>query len=567
MPALTRLLAILALTPLLASCVGPGYSAQRAALQAEARKGPVRPPIPAVYKQNCEKLMAEFKTQLDANTYLRPPLVVHSWPGKPDTTPEPGKRARTELKEEHFTAGLRRAAPRLTLMMARGGVGKSKLGWAIEAQTCDALPVLRVDLQWDVAERAPSPGGINPVLAVVAERLGVQGEADVAAAVERHLRGQRFLLLLDSLDEVAMAQRDEVVRQAEAFFQPYPEASVVVFTRPPVFSANYGFSKVDARIEIPMFDCARADAAIDALTRDPAKRQALDAFIERFGLKRKVEEGGLCWYPQISTFRDLKVLQALSESAAAAGSDAAALASRAKVHEFYLTAQLLKDLSGVQALPKDLVGLIDRMVAARGDDSGRRDRGYTIGACLAQLPGDDIEARKATCERLMQSSAFQGSNRGATWSFSNPTIADLFLARWIDGQLAGDDGRSACGGVPSRSDLFESGEVAGFLVGLPHGQKCLLALARELCKKGSSADHSFEMLDQGLPGGVQRAASIENALSGAGEMLGADTCEAQVLRRLKATVPAPVAAPAEPEKAPDPAPKKSTKKGRKGKKK
>ena len=504
---------------------------------------PPEPTIPAAYTDHCKTLRATFDEELSSGAYVRPQLVVHAWPGKP----EQAGAARTMLPEAHFSAGLRASAPRVTLMMARGGIGKSTLARAIEAQTCDALLVFRVDLLWDVAEKLPAadseaPAGAeaaadNPVVLAIAALLGVDKAASPKDAVDNLLRRNRFLLLLDSLDEVDMAKRDRVVQLAEETINPYQQGAAVVFTRPPVFSANYGLAKVDARVEIPLLDCKRTEDALSKLVSDPAQRKIYDDFVHAYGLDRKIEQDGGCYHPHMSTFRDLKVLTRLAETAAGAGGKKLTMqVSRAKVHEYFLTAQLLKDLSGLKALPKDVMALVDKMVAARGADAGRRNAGYTIGACLAQLPGEDIDARKAICERLMQSTVFSGSARGDTWRFASPLIADLFLARYIDGTLTAGR-RTDCGGIGKAAALFESGEVAGFLAGLANGSQCVLSLTTQLCQKGSTVTQAFEQMDQGLPPGAARSGVVATALSAAGDDAKPGQCVGDVLTQLAATDP------------------------------
>ncbi len=503
---------------------------------------PAEPTIPASYTKHCKDLRAAFDKELADGKYVRPQLVVHAWPGKPEA-PAGSAVKRSILPEAHFTSGLRSDAPPMTLMMARGGIGKSTLARAIRAQTCDALLVFKVDLQWDVADKlGKEPPKENLVLAAIATQLGVAEAKSPKDATDSLLRRNRFLLLLDSLDEVGLGQRAKVVEMAEAALNPYQSGAAVVFTRPPVFSANYGLAKVDARVEIPLLDCKRTEEALAKLVRDPAKRKVYDDFVNTYGLARKIEQGDLCYHPHMSTFRDLHVLMRLAETAAGAGGKKLAIqASRAKVHEYFLTAQLLKDLAGLKAVPKDIVNLIDKMVAARGADAGRRNAGYTIGACLAMLPGEDFEARKATCERLMQSTVYQGSARGDSWRFASPLAADLFLARYIDSTLADVKGKTDCGGVGKAAALFESGEVAGFLAGLPRGSQCVLSLATQLCQQGSSADIAFEQLDQGLQPGPARSGPIATAIGAAGDDGKAGSCIGDTLQRLKATAPAAAA--------------------------
>ena len=109
---------------------------------------------------------------------------------------------------------------------------------------------------------------------------------------------------------------------------------------------------------------------------------------------------------------------------------------------------------------------------------------------------------------------------------------------------------------------FESNEVAGFLVGMEHGQACLLPIVQELCNKSGDVETSFELLDQGLPPGNTRVELLKTAIDAAGEAMASKTCLSGIVTQLKKTVPADAFPKEEPSKG-----KKRKKRRRRGKKK
>jgi hypothetical protein len=191
---------------------------------------------------------------------------------------------------------------------------------------------------------------------------------------------------------------------------------------------------------------------------------------------------------------------------------------------------------------------VDRMVQGKDPAAGQRNLGFKVEDCLAAASQiADEAARKGACERLMQSSLFKPVDGSpGQWQFANQSIGDLFLARWADAGLGADKG-VPCGLIPQRAAMFESNEIAGFLVGLPNGQKCLLSITQELCSRAGFAQHNYEQLDQGLPGGPGRLALIEQAMRKAEALPAPDLCVSATLDRLfkGAGGKAPAEAPAD----------------------
>lgn len=481
--------------------------------------------------RRCAELVGARRAEVERHQYEPPEVLRHPRPGDAGATPGGTQR----IAEADLHDLLRDPARRVSVIIARGGSGKSKLAWSIEASVCTKQPTVRVDLQWDVADVQPLGGDQNPLLRATAARLGAPADVVAADWLAARLGDGPWLLLLDSLDEVALPRRPQVIDAIHGALDRFPKLRVVVFTRPPVFSSSFGLRQVDVSIELPTLDCARADAAMARMVPDPDRRAALRAVMQRYGLDRKVQApDGRCYYPHMSTYRDFFVMERIAQNFAAAGAATASTLepSRASVYTYFLEVLLIKDLQGIALAPRAALLLIDRLLAAEQPGSGDRNIGFRTDACVKAASGANDDERKATCERLLQSSLFERSPRDdGTWKLKNQSLYDLFLARWVDAEIAAATA-TPCAAVSQRAALLESNEVAGFLVGLPGGQRCLWAVTQQLCRGGGFASHTFEQLDQGLPAGPARAQLVQAALASAREVPAAQLCVTSTLDRL-----------------------------------
>lgn len=477
----------------------------------------------------CAELAGQRKGEIDGGRYHPPEILVHRAPGDPQTA------ATRRMSEVDFHAMLNNEQAQTTLVIARGGTGKSKLAWSIEASLCATTPTARVDLQWDVAEADAPAAGVNPVLAAAAKRFGAPETDEPQEWLSKTLTGRPWLLLLDSLDEVSLQRRMGIVDAINAAQDRFPRMRVLVLTRPPVFSGTYGLRKVDLLAELPQLDCARTDAAMAELVPDAERRAALRALLTRYGLDRKqTTPDGRCYYPHLSTYRDFFVAERIAQNFAAAGGQQAATLepSRARVYEFYLEVLLIKDLQGTSMTPAAALQIVDRIVAASKPGAGDRNISFRVADCLQQAPGGDEAAKKAICERLLQSSLFETAPRGeAEWKLKNQSIYDLFLARYTNAEILAA-ASSPCSVIGQRSALFESNEVAGFLVGMPGGQRCLVSIIHQLCRASGFAQHTFEQLDQGLPAGPDRKRLLTEAAADAKDAVAPQLCVGSTLERL-----------------------------------
>ncbi len=531
--------------------------------KARSDGGPAFGNTGGTYDLACSKLAAEHEIEVAERKYIPPALLLHDWPGSEKTVTKSAT-----LTENDFIMGILapqradRPPLRTTLIMARGGTGKSKLAESIAAQSCKSAPVFRVDLNTDIATHLDEfASGQNPIAVFLTRQNKLDTKAGAEAALNQAVGDQLFVLVLDSLDEVPLLQRTTIAAAIDDFVtRVNPRARAVVMTRPPVFTSNYGLKTVDGRLELPQLTCAETDAAIARALPAPNERKQFDAFLQRYRIDRKVTTGDRCYYPHLSTHRDLQVVQRLARNSQPEQETPdfkQFQASRAQVYTYFLTAQLLKDMQGVEMLPNEALETIDRIVAAKSPENGERNLPITLPDCVSAATGK-IETRQASCERLLQSSLFKPEAENGEHHFDNQSVGDLFLARWTAsalekaGNLDDPRGRYDCTAITSRSGLLESNEVAGFLVGQAPVQKCLAQVAVELCRRGGYAAHIYEQFDQGLPAGPARKAIIDAADKALGAMSIVDHCAGDLLDQLGrvpgetiAPVKVPTAAPAD----------------------
>ncbi|MBM4344419.1 MAG: hypothetical protein FJ100_13705 [Deltaproteobacteria bacterium] len=540
------------------SCGGPEVKPQPA--------GPAGPG--ADYAAQCSKAEAKRAADVAAKKYIEVELVLHQWPGR-----ELPNSQRAYLKESELAAALTMpVAPgqprvRTALVLARGGTGKSALAESLTAQACGKASIFQLDLNLDVVPLSEAgTSAVNPIAVVIAGKMGNTDPAQAEKVIADRLGAAPWVAVLDSLDETPLLSRDAIARHIDDLVTRIgPNARALVMTRPPVFHSNYGIATVDARLEIPQLTCEDSLAALGRYVPDPNDRKVVDEFVKRYGLDRQVTQFDRCHYPHMATYRDLQVVQKLAKNAAsdAAGQDFKNFEnSRAEVYRYFIKAQLIKDLQGVAMTPDDAIATTDGIVGRKNPTKGERNLPITIEDCVAAALLPDAGAKHGSCERLLQSSLFKGGTTAGQAHFANQSLGDLFLARWAAVQLRGPDGKADCRRLEGIAMMLESNEVAGFLVGQPEGQACLLPIAQAMCKRSGYADHVREQFDQGLPSGKRRGELVTTALDDLKMLPKQDACVSGLFDALAKTVdalpaPAPEAAP-----APEPAKKGKGKKSK-----
>ena len=474
------------------------------------------------YVAMCRKSAGDHDLAVNDLTYLRPQLHAREWPLtlRPD-----GDRM---VSEQVFFDALREAKLKYVLLQARGGIGKSELGKALAAELCSSVPAFLIDLVQLYGEQAQA-GGANLLVEAVARELHV-ADGGHRETLERLLAEGRWLLIADSLDEIPNSRRGVVLAALQDLRRRFPTAQVVLLARPSVFDDRYGLTDLDAVVELPPLDCGRARSNLTHLadTKDEATR--ISNFAKDWRLDRQSTLETQCYFPYMATYRDLQVVQKLAKDFATDER----LTNLSQVHEAIISERLLKELVELHWSGERVLAAVDALVATDGQVEGEWNMALTLPRCLKAMGGDTPENHNV-CERLFQSVLFERIQGVREWKFGHQAVSDLFVARWVEAQLAKTPGR--CDAVEAPTSLLadkEHREIATYLVGRPNGSRCLTAVTRALCASNGGPNGLMAQISRGLPVGVARIDTITAARdqeAARGEK--ADACVTQVLGQLR----------------------------------
>ncbi len=481
------------------------------------------------YGATCRGYAKRHKKALDNLAYNPPTLLVHKWP---KTLPG-GKHA--TLTERSFVSRVAAGEVKRVLLVARGGVGKSTLAKAIEATTCGGLPTFRVDLNANVAARIGRGEKGNAIVHQIEARLALEKRVSDRESFRELLAKGPFLLLLDSLDEVPVAVRPKVVAQIHEVSEKYGDAAqIIVFARPSVLSQDYGFKHLDAKVQLPALTCSRARSTLRWTAKDDDHEHRTEHFVRTYFLDRQAKKRDQCYYPYMAAYRDLQVIQRLSQKYNPKGSLGGLVASLSEVHQTIVAERLRKELAALKWTTEQVLSTIDRIVRQGGREEGSWNLEFTMERCrksVASLGGGAVQ-NNYICEKMLQSAVFERVDGVKEWSFAHKNVADLFLARWVDREIKRTGG--SCDVVDHHADWLGSKDVAGYLVGQPTGRKCLLQAARALCKSaGGFEKGNVDLLYKGLPMGAARGEAVDIARkAAAAAKLADDSCEMKTLKAL-----------------------------------
>ncbi len=463
------------------------------------------------YASTCRDLAAGHAKRVDDLKYNPPRLTVYRW-----TKPLPGGK-HAVLDEVDFVDGLVTGEARFVLVRARGGVGKSTLAKAIEAQACGKLPTFRLDLAADVAAQiAENKSSGNLVLGALEHKLHIDQDESARDSFRAMMKKGSFLLLLDSLDEVPLAIRAKVVEHVVGIRDSYKKnAQLVVFARPAVFSEHYGLKGMDALVELPELTCGRTKATMDWTTEDDAEKARLKAFIATYKLDQQNRKHGQCHLPYMSTYRDIQVVQRLARKFNPKTELGGLQSNLATVHERIVGERLKKELAQMNWDQTAALSAVDKMVRVHGRDDGDWNLEFTRERCLesqAKDPKKPTAAEKYACERILQSALFSRVPGVKEWMFSHRHVADLFLARWLDREVKR---MGNCDVVDKHASWIASKRVAGYLMGQPNGRNCLFNVSKALCAKHGFDRNDVALYYRGLPVGKARGPLVKTALAAA----------------------------------------------------
>ncbi len=456
----------------------------------------------STYLKVCEERAARQTSDLSSGAYNPPVLYVHDWPGETQKL----------LPESRFVAVLEGGEVKNVVVMARGGLGKSRLAESVRAQLCAALPVFSVDLK-EVA-KVTTPG--NAVLAVIAKDAGLD-----AALLAPQLAEGRLLVLADGIEEVDLVNRAKVMTALRELSAQVPAAQIVLLARPAVLDADYGFTPVDAKLEIQPLECKTTEAFVARSYKDEATREQFKLFLKRYDLDDQAKFGVQCTYPYLSTYRDVLTLADFHQKALDPASGI--IASRSNVYETLVGVRLKKELENLGWTQVEALDMVDRMLRVQIETKGFREPRFELEGCMraidarwgstavdAGIAGTPDERRRHVCEKTFQSALFVPADAKGNYKFTDTATTDLFLARWLNG-LLGREPNFDCGVLKKQPDLLGSIGVVEFLVGQPLGQRCLAQLVDDRCGRDPKAAQDVSVFADGLPIGAPRKQALADA--------------------------------------------------------
>ena len=281
--------------------------------------------------------------------------------------------------------------------------------------------------------------------------------------------------------------------------------------------------------------------------KDENTREQFQRFLTRYGLDEKSTFGVQCTFPYLSTYRDVLALADFYQKSLDAGSGI--IASRSNVYEALIGVRLKKELENLGWSQVEALDMMDRMVRVAVTAQGFRDPRFDMGGCVksidarwgaaavdAGVAGSPEERRQHVCEKTFQSALFAPADGNGHFKFADPGTTDIFLARWLNSELARQSTLD-CQAVLKHGDLLNSVDVLRFFVSQPLGQRCVAAVVDDRCARDPKGD-MVKLLDDGLPIGAARKQVIADARALESQTKNR-ACVATALKSLEATVSAP----------------------------
>ena len=457
------------------------------------------------YAKACTKHLADQTKAVEDLRYNHVDLEVHRW-----TKTLPGGKYAI-LRDDKFVDALVRGDASNVLVVARGGVGKSTLARAIESWSCQRIPVFRVDLNADVAANLGRlKAGENAIINQCIRQLKLTSRVSDRETFLELLGHHRFVVLLDSLDEVPYGKRKKVIAQIDGLRTRYPKtAQSVIFARPGIYSDDYGLTGLDGKLEIPALNCSRVRSTLAWTAKDDNAKATAQSFVRMYHLDRQSKLRDRCYHPYMATYRDIQVIHRMAEKFEPKTDVGGLTANLSQVHERIVAERLRKELAALKWDQTKVLAAVDGMLKVKGRDGGQWNLEFTVKRCLTSLrmAGGKGAENRYVCEKILQSALFERIAGVREWRFGHRNVSDLFLARWLDREVA----KGGCAAVDANAAWLGSKEVVGYLVGQPKGGGCLFQVATAMCKAHGYERHDVDLLYRGLPRAAARAPLIKTA--------------------------------------------------------
>lgn len=489
---------------------------------------------PLTYANACAQSTKQQNDKLVRGDYNPAQLFVHTWPKA--TAP-----AELMISEGRFAGALANSDIKRVLITARGGLGKTTLVESLRSQLCSGTPVFSIDLK-DIA--AMSDPTDDAVVAKIASSVGANS-SEALADLKAGLASAPFVVFLDSIEETDLVRRSAAVKAVRGLADKYPACTLVLTARPPVLDADYGFD-FDARLEIPPLECKVSDAMIAKQFKDEGERTSFMTLLRRYGLDEKGKFGVQCNYPYLCTYRDINTVAEFYRQSTKGD----LLVSFSSVYETLIGMRLKKEFENLRWTQSDALDMGDRLMRAGIEKAGRSNLMFDLALCEkatdprwgeaavdAGVAGNAEERKRHVCEKTFQSALFTRAEGSGSYAFADRSTLDLFLARWLNGEIARAGG-SDCAVLNNHQDLLASPSVVKFLVGQPLGRRCIAQVVAQNCAKQADAGAEASIattIELGLPVGKARSQILQEARA-AGSALQPAACIKQVLDALDKTV-------------------------------
>ncbi len=460
----------------------------------------------------CAGRAIEQEASTTTRAYFPQQFIVHRWRGEPPDSAMP-------IPETDVLTALDDSRLGLTLLLAPPGQGKTRFAEAIEARLCGTMPILRLDVANDFLKRTDKNED-DAVPDQLARQLRLTSQ-DKQKEFRDLLDAARWVLVVDSLHEVAKAKQPAVLQALRKFVETHPRRlQIVVLARTERLAEPDALLPFDTVLEIPPLDCAKAETYVATLTREKAPR--FWQVMTRFGLDAKVLQDGACSFRHLTSYRSVRVavdtVRGYGLDADITRQSALLQGPRTQAVEKFAAGLLAHDLEPLRVTAAQGLALVEAMVVPLSTAVLASDVPFTPAACQAAAKGKVGDGAE-TCRRLLDSPLFVRAP--GHWRLAGPPFDGWVRARALAKRIE----TGGCATVASSALVLATPDTAGLLAGMPQGGKCLAELALALCSGPAGVDGAVRELAAGLAQGTARG-QVLSGVKGEG-------CAAVVVERLR----------------------------------
>lgn len=376
-----------------------------------------------------------------------------------------------------------------TWVIARGGSGKSHLGWALESMICRKIQVLRVDATLDVRPELFTATAKRPALAkVLLSRFGQKMGEEPGEQLRDLLGDAPWILVLDGTDEMTPSEHKRLDKEVLWLQQVETQMHTLRLERPGMVDEAI---KPDLVVTLPELPAAQVEGLLAKRFPDPARRAKALEWMKNYRLDRQRSPGGP--YVHMVTRRDVETVADLAADALDTPPDPSLPDDmprdpvRADIYSLWLTHRL----SAVVRTTTAAMGWLDRIVA-QGVVGTEPDLTLTIARCQSvQAPGSTTP--EEACRQLTAAGAVRKGRESATWVLANRTVVDLLLARWHVAR------QTDCALLTSTVADLGSLEIMAMVASTVEGRRCLPPIIASVCSRGIDAATVAGFVDESLP--------------------------------------------------------------------